>query len=166
MIFSVVWLLAALMAPLASSRHLHISPNISPTSTSTSMMATLMMAMATMAPLASAQLRPPNLSPDNLPDTAFTCEDKVGFFQKKMLKNRNYKISIYDGIIWCDGSYQRCIIQTFDFSFWNICRSQENIILPFDFWYLNMHRWQEGIMRTWRRTVNCSTCAFKSQNMR
>ena len=26
---------------------------------------------------ASAQLRPPNLSPDNLPDTAFTCEDKV-----------------------------------------------------------------------------------------
>merc|ERR1719458_864202 len=30
-----------------------------------------------MAPLASAQLRPPNLSPDNLPDTAFTCEDKV-----------------------------------------------------------------------------------------
>ena len=23
------------------------------------------------------QVRPPNLSPDNLPDTAFTCEDKV-----------------------------------------------------------------------------------------
>ena len=22
-------------------------------------------------------MRPPNLSPDNLPDTAFTCEDKV-----------------------------------------------------------------------------------------
>merc|ERR1719483_908513 len=25
----------------------------------------------------TAQVRPPNLSPDNLPDTAFTCEDKV-----------------------------------------------------------------------------------------
>ena len=24
-----------------------------------------------------SQVRPPNLSPDNLPDTAFTCEDKV-----------------------------------------------------------------------------------------
>lgn len=24
-----------------------------------------------------AQVRPPNLSPDNLPDTSFTCEDKV-----------------------------------------------------------------------------------------
>ena len=82
MIFSVLWLLAALMAPLASSRHLHISPNISPTTTT--MMATLMVAMATMAPMASAQLRPPNLSPDNLPDTAFTCEDKVGFLLKKM----------------------------------------------------------------------------------
>ena len=27
--------------------------------------------------LTTAQIRPPNLSPDNLPDTAFTCEDKV-----------------------------------------------------------------------------------------
>jgi len=27
--------------------------------------------------LSTAQIRPPNLSPDNLPDTAFTCEDKV-----------------------------------------------------------------------------------------
>ena len=27
--------------------------------------------------LAAGQVRPPNLSPDNLPDTAFTCEDKV-----------------------------------------------------------------------------------------
>ena len=28
-------------------------------------------------PLVWSQVRPPNLSPDNLPDTAFTCEDKV-----------------------------------------------------------------------------------------
>lgn len=27
--------------------------------------------------LTSSQIRPPNLSPDNLPDTSFTCEDKV-----------------------------------------------------------------------------------------
>merc|ERR1719150_2698079 len=69
---AVLCLLAALMAPLASSQP---PPNISPTTTT--MMATLVAAMSTMAPLASAQLRPPNLSPDNLPDTAFTCEDKV-----------------------------------------------------------------------------------------
>jgi len=74
---AVLCLLAALMAPLASSRHLHIAPNISPTTFTTTTMATLLVVMATMAPLASAQLRPPNLSPDNLPDTAFTCEDKV-----------------------------------------------------------------------------------------
>jgi len=30
-----------------------------------------------LAHLTVAQIRPPNLSPDNLPDTAFTCEDKV-----------------------------------------------------------------------------------------
>ena len=29
------------------------------------------------SPLVWCQVRPPNLSPDNLPDTAFTCEDKV-----------------------------------------------------------------------------------------
>ena len=28
--------------------------------------------------LALAQVRPPNYSPDLLPDTSFTCEDKVG----------------------------------------------------------------------------------------
>jgi len=65
------------MAPRASARHLHISPNISPTTTATRMALATLVALATMAPLASAQLRPPNLSPDNLPDTAFTCEDKV-----------------------------------------------------------------------------------------
>ena len=29
------------------------------------------------SPVVWCQVRPPNLSPDNLPDTAFTCEDKV-----------------------------------------------------------------------------------------
>jgi len=74
---AVLCLLEALMAPRASARHLHISPNISPTTTATRMALATLVALATMAPLASAQLRPPNLSPDNLPDTAFTCEDKV-----------------------------------------------------------------------------------------
>jgi len=32
---------------------------------------------ASLVHVASAQIRPPNLSADNLPDTAFTCEDKV-----------------------------------------------------------------------------------------
>jgi len=39
-------------------------------------LAALVVLAATVAPT-SGQLRPPNLSPDNLPDTAFTCEDKV-----------------------------------------------------------------------------------------
>lgn len=30
-----------------------------------------------LCPAVLSQVRPPNLSPDNLPDTAFTCEDKV-----------------------------------------------------------------------------------------
>ena len=33
--------------------------------------------MLSLLHLSTAQIRPPNLSPDNLPDTAFTCEDKV-----------------------------------------------------------------------------------------
>ena len=91
LIFSVLCLLAALMAPLASSQP---PPNISPTTTT--MMATLVAAMSTMAPLASAQLRPPNLSPDNLPDTAFTCEDKVGSSSKHgvLIERCNPKLNI------------------------------------------------------------------------
>merc|ERR1719483_1014933 len=34
-------------------------------------------AVLSLVHLTTAQIRPPNLSPDNLPDTAFTCEDKV-----------------------------------------------------------------------------------------
>ena len=33
--------------------------------------------MACWASLADAQVRPPNFSPDNIPETSFTCEDKI-----------------------------------------------------------------------------------------
>ena len=36
-----------------------------------------MLSSVSVLPLVWSQVRPPNLSPDNLPDTAFTCEDKV-----------------------------------------------------------------------------------------